>query len=63
MRQLTSLDAQFLAMESESTYGHVGGPRALRPVDRAERPVTSDDLARVVGGRIDQLPPFHQRLV
>jgi hypothetical protein len=25
MRQLTSLDAQFLAMETRRTYGHVSG--------------------------------------
>lgn len=27
MRQLTSLDAQFLRMEDARTYGHVGGWR------------------------------------
>ena len=63
MRQLTSLDAQFLAMESESTYGHVGALALFDPSTAPSGCVTSDDLARVVGGRIDQLPPFHQRLV
>ena len=63
MRQLTSLDAQFLAMESSRTYGHVG---ALALFDTSTAPggeVSSDDLMRLVAGRIDQLPPFHQRLV
>ena len=31
MRQLTSLDAQFLAMESARTYGHVGGLAVYDP--------------------------------
>ncbi len=33
MRQLTSLDAQFLAIESSTHYGHVGRPRRPRPLD------------------------------
>ena len=31
MRQLTSLDAQFLAVESARTYGHVGGLAVYDP--------------------------------
>ena len=31
MRQLTSLDAQFLAMETPRTYGHVGGLAVYDP--------------------------------
>ena len=31
MRQLTSLDAQFLAMESAGNYGHVGGLAVYDP--------------------------------
>jgi hypothetical protein len=30
MRQLTTLDAQFLAVESARTYGHVGSLAILR---------------------------------
>ncbi len=63
MRQLTSLDAQFLAMESGGTYGHVGALALFDPSTAPGGEVTSDDLARVVAGRINQLPPFHQRLV
>ena len=63
MRQLTSLDAQFLAMEGGGTYGHVGALALFDPSTAPGGNVTSDDLARVIGGRIDQLPPFHQRLV
>ncbi|MEA2178212.1 MAG: diacylglycerol O-acyltransferase / wax synthase, partial [Solirubrobacteraceae bacterium] len=63
MRQLTSLDAQFLAMESGGTYGHVGALALFDPSTAPGGSVTSDDIAAVVAGRIDQLPPFHQRLV
>ncbi len=31
MRQLTSLDASFLAVESARTYGHVGGLAVYDP--------------------------------
>ena len=37
MRQLTALDQQFLALEDSRQYGHVGGTRDPRPVDRAGR--------------------------
>ena len=63
MRQLSSLDAQFLAMESHGTYGHVGALAIFDPSTAPGGEVTSDDITRVVAGRIDQLPPFHQRLV
>ncbi len=63
MKQLTSLDAQFLAMESGGTYGHVGGLALFDPSTAPNGTLTSDDVAAVVGGRIDQLPPFHQRLI
>jgi len=63
VQQLSSLDAQFLAMESGGTYGHVGALALFDPSTAPGGAITSDDLARVVAGRIDQLPPFHQRLV
>jgi len=63
VRQLTSLDAQFLALETGRTYGHVGALALFDPSTAPGGAVTSDDLARVVAGRIDQVPPFHQRLV
>lgn len=63
MKQLSSLDAQFLAMESGGTYGHVGALGMFDPSTAPGGTLTSDDLAAVVAGRIDQLPPFHQRLV
>ena len=43
MQQLTGLDASFLALETASTTGHVGGLCLLDPGD-APRPL---DLARL----------------
>jgi WS/DGAT/MGAT family acyltransferase len=63
MRQLTSLDAQFLAMESSRVYGHVGGLAIFDPSTAPGGEVTTQDLCRILSARIDQLPPFHQRLV
>lgn len=62
MLQLTSFDAQFLAMESSSTYGHVGGLALFDPSTAPGGSLTSDDLKAVLHARLDQLPPFHRRL-
>jgi WS/DGAT/MGAT family acyltransferase len=63
MRQLTSLDAQFLALESSRQVGHVGG---LAIVDRTTIPGGGDfDCAHVRGlleERLPLLPPFRWRL-
>src|SRR5919199_1408591 len=63
MRQLTSLDAQFLAMESPRTYGHVGGLAILDPSTAPGGQVTAQDLCRLVGERIHLMKPFRWRLV
>jgi diacylglycerol O-acyltransferase len=63
MRQLTSLDAQFLAMESPNTYGHVGGLAILDPSTAPGGKLTAKDLCRLVGQRLHLLPPFRWRLV
>ncbi len=63
MRQLTSLDAQFLAMESASTYGHVGGLALFDPTTAPGGVLTSEGIKTLLRGRLDQLPPFYQRLV
>jgi diacylglycerol O-acyltransferase / wax synthase len=62
VRQLSSLDAQFLAMESSRTYGHVGGLALYDPSTAPGGTLSSEDLKRVVARRIDRLPPFHRRL-
>src|SRR4051794_27818426 len=50
-------------MESSRTYGHVGALALFDPSTAPGGQVTSKDLCRIVGSRIDQLPPFHRRLV
>src|SRR3954449_209662 len=62
MRQLTSLDAQFLAVESARTYGHVGGLAVYDPSTAPGGTLTVEDLCRLVGERLPLLPPFRWRL-
>jgi diacylglycerol O-acyltransferase / wax synthase len=61
MRQLTSLDAQFLALESGSHTGHVGG---LAIVDPSTAPdgLTCGGLRELLRERLPQLPPFRWKL-
>ena len=63
MRQLTSLDAQFLAVESARTYGHVGGLAIYDPATAPGGSVEVEDVCRLVGERVHLLPPFRWRLV
>jgi WS/DGAT/MGAT family acyltransferase len=62
MRQLTSLDAQFLAMESPRTYGHVSGLAIYDPSTRPDGKLSVVDVCRLVGERIHLLPPFRWKL-
>jgi diacylglycerol O-acyltransferase / wax synthase len=62
VRQLTSLDAQFLAMESRSTYGHVSGLAIYDPSTRPNGKLELADVCRLVGERIHMLPPFRWKL-
>jgi diacylglycerol O-acyltransferase len=62
MRQLTSLDAQFLALETPRQSGHVG---ALAILDDSERPggrLTIDDICSLMSERLSLLPPLRWRL-
>jgi WS/DGAT/MGAT family acyltransferase len=63
MRQLTSLDAQFLAVESARTYGHVGGLAVYDPATAPGGELTAKDICRLVGERLHLLPPFTWKLV
>jgi WS/DGAT/MGAT family acyltransferase len=63
MRQLTSLDAQFLAVESARTYGHVGGLAVYDPATAPGGDLSVRDICRLVGERLHLLPPFRWRLV
>src|SRR3954469_15722240 len=49
-------------MESSRTYGHVGALALFDPSTAPGGAVTSKDLCRIVGSRIDRLPPFQRRL-
>src|SRR4051812_33936840 len=63
MRQLTSLDAQFLALETNRQAGHVGG---LAILDQSTRPggtIACSDLKALLGERLPLLPPFRWKLV
>ena len=62
MRQLTSVDAQFLAMETPRTYGHVAGFAVYDPSSAPGGELTVQDLCRLVSERIHLLPPFRWRL-
>jgi diacylglycerol O-acyltransferase / wax synthase len=63
MRQLTSLDAQFLALETPRTYGHVGALAIYDPSTAPGGRLEMEDLCRMVGERIHLLPPFRWKLV
>src|SRR3954468_10833269 len=63
MQQLTSLDAQFLAMESARVSGHVSGLAIYDPSTAPGGEVTQRDLCRLVSERLPLLPPFRYRLV
>lgn len=63
MRQLTSLDAQFLALETPRAFGHVGGLAIYDPETAPGGQLTGRDICRLLGERIHLLPPFRQKLV
>ncbi|MFL5846194.1 MAG: WS/DGAT/MGAT family O-acyltransferase [Solirubrobacteraceae bacterium] len=62
MRQLTSLDAQFLAMESKRTVGHVSGLAVLDPSTAPGGSIGAESLAKLIGERLHLVPPFRWRL-
>src|ERR1700712_1179790 len=63
MKQLTSLDAQFLAIETPRTYGHVGGLAVYDPSTASGGDITHKDICRLVSERLPLLPPFTRKLV
>jgi diacylglycerol O-acyltransferase len=63
LRQLTSLDAQFLAIESPSHYGHVGGLVILDPSTRESGELRLEDMSELLSERIHLLPVMRWRLV
>src|SRR3954465_15617081 len=57
MRQLTTLDAQFLAVESARTYGHVGSLAVYDPSTAPGGTFEIADLCRLAGERTPPPPP------
>jgi WS/DGAT/MGAT family acyltransferase len=62
MRQLTSLDAQFLALETPRQTGHVGGLAILDPATAPGGVINAARVQEVVGERLALLPPLRWRL-
>ncbi|VAZ96681.1 wax ester/triacylglycerol synthase domain-containing protein [Mycobacterium pseudokansasii] len=62
MRQLTGLDAAFLALDSSTAYGHVGSVSVLEQPESGES-LTLDRLTDLVASRLHLIPPFRHRLV
>jgi diacylglycerol O-acyltransferase / wax synthase len=62
MRQLTSLDAQFLAMENDRTQGHVSVLGIYDPTTASGRQLNAALVRELVTGRVHLLPTFRWRL-
>jgi diacylglycerol O-acyltransferase / wax synthase len=62
VQQLTGLDAAFLAMETNSVFGHVGSVIVLDPTTAPE-PLTLPRLTALIERRLHLIPPFRRRLV
>ena len=62
MRQLTSLDAQFLALETPRQAGHVSGLAILDDSQRSGGRLELADLQRLIAERLPLLPPLRWRL-
>jgi diacylglycerol O-acyltransferase / wax synthase len=63
MRQLTSLDAQFLALETPRQSGHVAGLAILDPTTVPGGKLELSDLVDLLAERLPLLPPLRWRLV
>ena len=63
MHQLSSLDAQFLGLESSKVYGHVGGLLIFDPSTAPNGKFGVDDVSGLIAERVHLVPPFRWRLV
>jgi diacylglycerol O-acyltransferase / wax synthase len=63
MRQLTSLDAQFLALENARQTGHVAGLAIYDTSTAPDGVLTCADMKKLIGSRLHLLPPLRWRLV
>lgn len=62
LQQLNGLDANFLAIEDDRNYGHVGGLSNLDPSTAPDRALTLENLTEVISSRLHLVPPFTTRL-
>src|SRR5262245_34403285 len=62
VKQLSSLDAQFLHVESATTTGHVGCVILLDPSTAPGGELTLDGLRALYEARLHLAPPLHERL-
>src|SRR6476661_5161887 len=62
MRQLSSLDAQFLALENRRQAGHVAGLAILDPGTTPDGSLGCADIKALLAERLPQLPPLRWRL-
>jgi WS/DGAT/MGAT family acyltransferase len=62
MRQLTALDAQFLALETPRQYGHVAGVAVLDPSTTPRGRIELIDLQDLIVERLPLVPPLRWRL-
>jgi WS/DGAT/MGAT family acyltransferase len=62
VRQLTGLDAQFLALETPRQAGHIGGLTVLDPSTRPNGRLELADIHSMIAERLPLLPPFRWRL-
>jgi WS/DGAT/MGAT family acyltransferase len=62
MRQLTSLDSQFLALETPRQSGHVASVAILDPSTTATGELSLADVQALITDRLPLLPPLRWRL-
>lgn len=62
VRQLTSLDAQFLNAETSTTLTHVGVMAILDPSTAPGGSLTVDDLRALIGSRLHLIDPLRWKL-
>jgi WS/DGAT/MGAT family acyltransferase len=62
VRQLTSVDAQFLALENARQSGHVGGLAILDPSTTPSGKLELTDVQQMLAERLPLLPPMRWRL-
>jgi diacylglycerol O-acyltransferase len=62
MRQLTSLDSQFLALETRRQTGHVASVAILDPSTTPSRTIAIADIEALITERLPLLPPLRWRL-